>query len=139
MGAIHWSTGRKDLSVQDTDAKREKFIKQYPENQFNIAKTCRAIGIHRQTYYLWRKENPNFEQEIIDYREGLIDHVESALLKAAFSGNIVAQIFFLKTQGKHRGYIERPSEDPGMDQEIDKELLIKQTKQFLIESGEAVD
>ena len=124
------------MSVQDTDRKREKFIEQYPENQFNIAKTCRAIGIHRQTYYLWRKENPNFEQEIIDYREGLIDHVESALLKAAFSGNIVAQIFFLKTQGKHRGYIERPSEVPAMIQETDKDLLVKQAKLFLLETGE---
>lgn len=43
-----------------------------------------------------------------------LDYAESALLKLIKEGNATALIFFLKTKGKHRGYIER-SELTGKD------------------------
>ena len=45
-------------------------------------------------------------------RETAIDHVESKLMGAIDDGNVTAIIFFLKTQGKSRGYTERS--EPGL-------------------------
>ena len=37
--------------------------------------------------------------------------VESSLMKAIEGGNVTAMIFYLKTQGKGRGYVERSEHD----------------------------
>lgn len=44
---------------------------------------------------------------ITDARESMIDTAESMLYKQIGEGNTTAIIFFLKTQGRQRGYIER--------------------------------
>ena len=40
-------------------------------------------------------------------RETMLDNAETALYDEALNGNTTALIFFLKTQGKSRGYTER--------------------------------
>ena len=41
-----------------------------------------------------------------DVEEGLIDLCETKLMQQINEGNLTAIIFFLKTKGKQRGYIE---------------------------------
>lgn len=57
-----------------------------------------------------------------DAREKMLDNVESALYQQALSGNTVAMIFFLKTQGKKRGWVER-QEITGADGEAMKHTI----------------
>jgi hypothetical protein len=54
------------------------------------------------------------KQVCIDAREDMKDFAESKLFSEIKDGNITAIIFFLKTQAKDRGYIER-SEVTGAD------------------------
>jgi hypothetical protein len=86
---------------------KKKFIQVLKACAGNITAACDACNICRDTIYSWQKENPSFKKEMDDIREVIIDNVESALYKNALEGNVVAQIFFLKTQGKQRGYIEK--------------------------------
>ena len=79
-------------------------IKQYSGN---IAAIARSFGVSRQTIYKYIEDKPDLKQLIIDERESMIDNVESTLYAQARSGNTTAMIFFLKTQGKGRGYVER--------------------------------
>ena len=44
-------------------------------------------------------------------RESSVDLAESELMKAIRAGNMTAIIFFLKTQGRSRGYVERSDHD----------------------------
>ncbi len=44
---------------------------------------------------------------LAEARESSIDLAESKLIEAIKAGNLTAIIFFLKTQGKSRGYSER--------------------------------
>jgi hypothetical protein len=47
-------------------------------------------------------------QEVVrDVQETTLDVAESTLLTAMQKGNLTAAIFYLKTKGKHRGYVER--------------------------------
>jgi len=50
---------------------------------------------------------PSLKEVLSEAREIALDHVESKLMKAIDDGNLTAIIFFLKTQGKSRGYSER--------------------------------
>jgi len=86
--------------------KKEQFLEQWPDANFNISKTCRAIKISREAVYKWAKEDPEFERAMQESYEAMNDIAEAALLKQIKAGNIAAIIFYLKCRAKDRGYIE---------------------------------
>ena len=86
---------------------KEQFIKAYAEQKGFISEVCKAIGISRQTFYRWKKSDKTFNEIVGDIEEGLIDFVESKLFNRIEKEDITAIIFFLKTKGKSRGYVER--------------------------------
>jgi len=53
------------------------------------------------------ESKPTLKVVLADAREKMIDNVESKLYSKALDGDTTAMIFFLKTQGKGRGYVER--------------------------------
>ena len=87
--------------------KKEQIIEVFRKKGCNISATCSALGISRQTYYRWLKGDEDLAIDIEDSKEAVIDNVESQLLSAINDGNITAIIFYLKTRGKSRGYVER--------------------------------
>lgn len=92
---------------RDSKATRQRaFIAAYPGTGFNASETCRQIGIARQTYAKWLVEDARFVAALDEAIEARLDEAEAALMEQVRQGNIVATIFFLKTQGKKRGYIE---------------------------------
>lgn len=90
-----------------TDLNKENFIALFFKHTGNISYICKTIGIHRTTYYLWLKKDKKFKETIDAELEGLIDFVESKLFNLIDDKNVAAVIFFLKTKGKGRGYVER--------------------------------
>lgn len=72
----------------------------------NISEACIQTGISRQTYYNWLKAHPDFAEEIGNIIEESVDFAESRLKQLMREGNPTAIIFYLKTRGKERGYIE---------------------------------
>ena len=93
------------------DAIKDKLIKSLQFHLGNIKKSCADTGINRSTYYEWYNNDPFFRQQVDDIHEGVIDFVESELHNQISEGNITAIIFFLKTKGKKRGYVERTELD----------------------------
>ncbi len=73
----------------------------------NVSKACKAIKISRQTHYDWLDKYDNYKKGVEEITEALIDFGETALLKNMKKGDTTAIIFFLKTKGKNRGYVER--------------------------------
>jgi len=68
---------------------------------------CKIVGISRTTYYKWLKTDKEFKQGVGEVSEVTLDFAESELFKQMKSGNIASIIFYLKTKGKKRGYVER--------------------------------
>ena len=77
------------------------------EHRGNITLVAKSFGLSRMTIYNYLNKHPQLKESLADEREKMIDHVESALYNQALDGNTTAMIFFLKTQGKNRGYVER--------------------------------
>jgi hypothetical protein len=73
----------------------------------NVSIVAKSFDVSRTTIYTHINKYPDVQQCLTDEREKMIDNVESALYNQALDGNTTAMIFFLKTQGKGRGYIER--------------------------------
>lgn len=72
----------------------------------NLSLASKALGVDRVTLYKWIEQEA-LEQAVIEGRNTRLDFVESKLDQKIDSGDTTAIIFFLKTQGKSRGYIER--------------------------------
>lgn len=73
----------------------------------NIAAIARKLGVSRGTVYNRIAESPTLQERLEDARESMIDNAESMLYKKAMEGSTAELLFFLKTQGKRRGYTER--------------------------------
>lgn len=70
----------------------------------NVSNACNAAGISRATYYGWIKNDPDFAASVGALRDALIDHVEDCLMQQIEGGNTTATTFFLKCQGRKRGW-----------------------------------
>lgn len=73
----------------------------------NVAAIARSLGVSRGTVLNRINESPSLRRKLDDEREGMIDDAESELYEGALNGDTAKLIFFLKTQGRHRGYGDR--------------------------------
>ena len=87
--------------------KKETFLKIFEKNRCNVAVSCRKSNIGRRTYYNWKEADKDFAQACVDTEEGLIDNAEDKLQELINKNNPIAVLFYLKTKGKKRGYIEK--------------------------------
>lgn len=75
---------------------------------------ARALGCSWTAVDGYAKRHPSVQKVITEEREGTTDVAELALRAAILRGEAWAVCFYLKTQGKNRGYVER-SELTGAD------------------------
>lgn len=71
-----------------------------------VTTACKKVGVSRGTFYKYYNEDTEFKAEVDDVEEMALDFVESQLFKQIKDDNTSATIFYLKTKGKKRGYIE---------------------------------
>lgn len=72
-----------------------------------VSHACKKANTTRKTFYQYCQEDANFKLEVDDIAEKAIDFAESKLLESIKNGSDTATIFYLKTKGKRRGYVER--------------------------------
>lgn len=81
-----------------------------------VTSACKSVGIGRTTFYDWMNTDEEFKKQVNDIQNIALDYAESHLHKQIKDGSTSATIFYLKTKGKNRGYIER-QEITGVDGE----------------------
>ena len=91
---------------------KKEAILQALENSLGVVTVaCKQVDIPRSTYYKWLKEDEDFARAVKDIENIALDFGESQLHSQMKDGNTSATIFFLKTKGKKRGYVERSELD----------------------------
>jgi hypothetical protein len=83
-----------------------------------VTAACKTVGVGRTTHYLWMRQDPEYKAAVEELSDVAIDFAESQLHKQIKDGNSTATIFFLKTKGKKRGYVERQEVDVNFGQAI---------------------
>lgn len=72
-----------------------------------VTTACKIVDCNRSTFYKYYNNDPEFKSKVDELQNMTLDFVESQLHKQIKDGNTTATIFYLKTKGKNRGYIER--------------------------------
>ena len=94
--------------------KKESILKALEKNLGVVTLSCRKADIPRSTFYKWLNEDEEFAKQVNEIANVALDFAESELFKQIQNGVPTSTIFYLKTKGKKRGYIER-QEITGMD------------------------
>ena len=94
------------MNQQNTTLK--KAMVEALEKSLGIVTTaCKSVGINRSTHYDWMQDDEDYKKSVLGIDDMTIDFAESHLHKKIKDGDTTATIFYLKTKGKKRGYIER--------------------------------
>jgi hypothetical protein len=76
-----------------------------------ITQAAKSLGISRTHLHTLINKHPTIREALDDAREEMKDFAESKLYQGINNGNTALIIFYLKTQAKGRGYIERQEID----------------------------
>jgi hypothetical protein len=87
--------------------KKEALLKALEQTLGVVTTACKAAEVHRSTFYLWMNQDEEFAKKVAELEGVALDFAESQLHKQMKDGNSSATIFYLKTKGKKRGYVER--------------------------------
>ena len=87
--------------------KKDAVIQALEKSLGVVTTACKQVGLGRSTFYEWLQNDPEFAKEVAEIQNVALDYAESHLHKQIGKGSTSATIFYLKTKGKNRGYIER--------------------------------
>ena len=93
--------------MADTRKNKKNILSELESSFGNVTIACKNAGIARATFYKWLNDDDEFKKMVDEVNESAIDYVESSLMRLIKKGNPTAIIFYLKTKGKKRGYVER--------------------------------
>jgi len=85
----------------------DKMIDALKESRGFVSHACQILKCSRNHFYVKMRQLSTVQQALDDIREERHDFVENKLMTLIGENNITAIIFYLKTQAKHRGYVER--------------------------------
>jgi hypothetical protein len=89
-----------------SDTIKEKLLKALEQSLGVVTTACKAVNVSRDTHYRWLREDAEYASAVKELADVAVDFAESNLHKLIQEGNATATIFYLKTKGKARGYVE---------------------------------
>ena len=98
-------------TAKDREAAMADFLVAYEKSLGVLKPACEMTGMCRKTIWEWRKKYPEFDEACHECEETAVDFVETKLYKLINDGAEASTIFYLKTKGRKRGYVERQEMD----------------------------
>lgn len=111
---------------------KPKMIEALKQSRGNVSSSADAVGINPCTHYEWMKEDEEYRKAVEDIKERTIDHVESKLQELIDNGDTTATLFYLKTQGRKRGYVETERKEIGGKIGIDTNVEVNKLPKELL-------
>lgn len=90
-----------------TKVSKTAFLEAVRDSKGWIYEIQNKLGVSRKTVHNYMKRWPEGKEILEDIREARHDKVEGVLQELIAQGNVTAVIFYLKTQCKSRGFVER--------------------------------
>lgn len=98
---------KKGKREKSKEKRKARLLKELENSRGIISNACANAGCSRNTYYEYVNDDEEFAQKVREVTEAQIDIVEAALLRSIAKGEVASIIFYLKTKGKERGYVEK--------------------------------
>ena len=93
--------------MNKTEHSKKALIEALEKSLGVVTTACKRVGVGRTTYHDWYNNDKEFKARVDDLQNVALDFAESQLHRQIAENNTSATIFYLKTKGKHRGYVER--------------------------------
>ena len=87
---------------------KKRFLEALTKSLGIVSHAAKLCGLNTQTHRRYKLEDEDYRRAVEDVEEMVLDYAESKLLELINEKNVAAVIFFCKTKGKKRGYIEQP-------------------------------
>lgn len=136
-------------NLTKTDITKRAMIEALEKSLGIVTTACKSVNIARQTHYEWMREDEQYKEAVEGIVDIAIDFAESQLNQLMMGakhqvvtnkGEIVeikdapnpsSIIFYLKTKGKKRGYVEKQEVELSGEREIFKglDLNIRENKE----------
>lgn len=84
-----------------TKKMKKKIIEMLEEGQ-TLIEIAKALGISRTAIWYARKQDSEFDKQVVEARDKAVEMVEDALFLKAMSGDTTAMIFYLKNRAPER-------------------------------------
>src|SRR6185369_728638 len=94
---------------------KEALLKALDFHKGNVTEACKACKISRETFYEYKRNDKEFAGKVNEIKEIVIDFVENKMFEIIEDKGKGAPgliIWYLKTQARHRGYVEQDLGDP---------------------------
>lgn len=85
----------------------KKILEAIPGTGGIVFIVAQKLGCRRETVSIKKSKSKVLQEAFEQERESMLDYAEAELFEKIRQGDNTMIIFFLKTQGKHRGYVER--------------------------------
>ena len=90
-----------------------------------VTTAAKSVGIDRSTHYKWLESDAEYKAAVEALADVALDFAESQLHKQIQNGEVSSTIFYLKTKGKRRGYIERSEMDMNHTGDLKFDVTLK--------------
>lgn len=94
-----------------TAARKRMMIEALEKSLGIVTSACLVVGITRRMHYYWMQNDEKYRQAVEGIEDIALDFAESQLHKQIKDQDTAATIFYLKTKGKKRGYVEHSTID----------------------------
>lgn len=102
---------------------KKRMLKALEESLGIVSVAANNAKIHRSTHYLWMNNDEDYKRSVEELHNVCLDFAESKLLENIKEKKETSIIFYLKTRGKNRGYIERQEFDMGGENHFRVEVI----------------
>jgi len=100
---------------------KKNLLQALEESLGGVSTACKIVDCNRSTFYKYYNNDKEFRASVDELQNMTLDFVESQLHKQIKDGNTTATIFYLKTKGKKRGFVER--QEIQMDGSIESKVI----------------
>lgn len=106
-----------------TDTKKNVMIQSLEKSLGVVSVACQKAEVSRETHYKWYRQDDDYKAKVDNVKNICLDFAESMLLENIKSKKESSIFFYLKTQGKQRGYVERQEIDLGNENHFRIEIV----------------
>lgn len=99
-----------------------------------VTPACKEVGIARNTFYDYYKNDPDFKAAVDDINEITLDFAENQLLKKIKEGSERSILFYMKYKARKRGYSDSLDITSGGEKITEIKLIKIKNKEDLDEN-----
>jgi hypothetical protein len=93
---------KEDTSKEELSLSKITFIAAFIASRGNVSKACQTAQMARSTYYLWKRTDLDFVQQLQEAKEELEEYLFEKVYEFGVDGDITAAIFSLKSLNREK-------------------------------------